>query len=213
MPRQGDDKQLSAAANGTGSGDDQERLMAQIREIYGRVAYTHKTHEKQADMCADLNRRQRFIKVVLTAISSGAFLASISGLLLNQQWAALVTSFIAVLVSAASLGDKAFRHGEEMQEHRDTAAKLWGLRESYLSLIVDLGSQSITGTAGRAERDRLQHQVEAIVSDAPRTTSKAYARAQDALQHREDLTFSESEIDQLLPAQLRDERGVDGVAG
>lgn len=183
--------------------EDRALLLAQIREIYGRIAYVHKTHEKQADICLALDQRQRWLRVGLTALSSGAFLASLAGLLLAPQWAALVTSFIAVLLSAASLGDKTFMHGEEMQQHRATAAKLWSLRESYLSLIVDLNGSASTVDEVRSRRDHLQEMAERILADAPRTTGKAYLKAQEGLQSKEDLTFTEREIDLLLPVQLR----------
>ena len=188
-------------------------LLAQIREIYGRIAYTHKTHEKQADICFDLDRRQRRVRVVLTAVSSGAFLASLVGLLLDKQWAALATSFIAVLVTASSLNDKTFKHGEEMQQHRDTAAKLWSLRESYLSLVVDLKTSASTVNEGRVRRDNLQEMTGKILADAPRTTGKAYERARDGLKNKEDLTFTDREIDLLLPEQLRNGVEPDDVAG
>lgn len=195
------------------SEDESRLLLAQIREVYGRIAYTHKTHEKQADICSDLDRRQRRVRIVLTAVSSGAFLASLAGLLLDEQWAALVTSFIAVLLSASSLGDKTFKHGEEMQQHRDTAAKLWSLRESYLSLIVDLKSPATNVSDARMRRDQLQVRAEAVLADAPRTTAKAYGRAQDGLKLKEDLTFTDREIDLLLPVQLRNGREPGDVSG
>ncbi|MGV2852898.1 SLATT domain-containing protein [Glutamicibacter sp. AGC13] len=183
--------------------DERALLLAQIREIYGRIAYVHKTHEKQADICSNLDRRQRGVKVVLTAVSSGAFLVSLSGLLLEEQWAALATSFIAVLVTASSIGDKTFKHGEEMQQHRDTAAKLWSLRESYLSLIVDLKGSLSSVDEIRRRRESLQEMTEKVLADAPRTTPKAYSKAQEGLKLKEDLTFAEREIDLLLPVQLR----------
>ncbi|WP_198419660.1 SLATT domain-containing protein [Cryobacterium sp. TmT2-59] len=192
---------------------DRDLLLAQIREIYGRAAYTHKTHEKQADICFGLDRRQRCIKVALTAISSGAFLVSLFGVVLDRQWAALATSFIAVLVSAASLSDKTFQHGEGMQQHREAAAKFWNIRESYFSLIVDLTAQSVSVEQGRETRDRLQAIAQEAAADAPRTTPEAYARAQKALKFNAELTFSGSEIDHLLPAELRFEREVPVVSG
>lgn len=192
---------------------DRGLLLAQVREAYGRIAYTHKTHEKQADMFAEKHRNQRRWKVVLTAISSGAFLASLFGLLLDEQWAALATSFVAVVVSASSLGDKTFQYGEDMQQHRETAAKLWGLRESYLSLLVDFTSGALTVEAARAERNTLQEAAGTVYKDAPRTTSKAYAQAQEALQKNGDLTFSADEIAQLLPRSLRAREDSDDVSG
>lgn len=183
--------------------DGRSLLLAQVREAYGRAAYTHKTHEKQADLCFQSHRRQQRLLIGLTVLSSGAFLASLAGLVLDKSWAALVTSFIALLVSAINLGTKTFTYGEDTQKHRDVAAKVWNLRESYQSLIVDLQSRTITVDEGRVQRDRLQQEALEIYGDAPRTTPKAYAHAQKALQENEDLTFSEREIDLLLPAELR----------
>lgn len=178
-------------------------LLAQIRELYGRAAYTHKTHEKQADICHQKHLWQRRGLVAMTAISSGTFVVSLLGLALDEQWASLVTSFIALVVTAMNLGTKNFKHGEEMQQHRDTAAKVWNIRESYLSLVVDLQSGARSVSDGIAQRNKLQEQYFAVLSDAPRTTPKAYEKAQDALKSKEDLTFSDQEIDLMLPSKLR----------
>lgn len=180
-----------------------ELLLAQVRELYGRAAYTHKTHEKQADICYRKYSWQRRGLVATTAISATTFVASLLGLAIGEQWAPLVTSFIALVVTAMNLGTKNFKHGEEMQQHRDTAAKVWDVRESYLSLIVDLQAGACSTGDGIARRNELQERYFAILSDAPRTTPKAYEAAQDGLKNREDLTFSEREIDLLLPLQLR----------
>lgn len=40
--------------NGRDFGNPESRpglLLAQVRELYERAAYTHKTHEKQSDIC------------------------------------------------------------------------------------------------------------------------------------------------------------------
>lgn len=182
---------------------NRELLLAQVRELYGRAAYTHKTHEKQADICYRKHWWQRRWLVVLTAVSSTTFVASLLGLAVGEQWAPLVTSFVALLVTAINLGTKNFKHGEEMQQHRDTAAKVWDVRESYLSLIVDLQTGACSMSGGVAQRNELQEKYAAILADAPRTTPKAYEAAQDGLKKQEDLTFSEREIDLLLPVQLR----------
>ena len=179
-------------------------LVAQVREAYGRAAYTSKTQEKQADLCFQKHRTQQRVLVALTVFSSGTFLTSVTGLVLGESWAALATSFVALLVSATSLSMKTFKNGEDTQKHRDVAARVWNLRESYQSLIVDLQSEAMTIDAGRAERDRLQQEAFEIYADAPRTTPQAYSLARKALKENEELTFSGHEIDLLLPTGLRD---------
>ncbi|WP_326950927.1 SLATT domain-containing protein [Amycolatopsis sp. NBC_01307] len=183
--------------------DGRSLLLAQVREAYGRAAYTHKTHEKQADLSSQNHRWQQRILIALTVVSSGTFLASLLGLFVDKSWAGLGTSFIALLVSAINIGTKTFKYGEETQRHRDVASKIWNLRESYQSLIVDLQSATITVDEARARRDRLQQEALDIYGDAPRTTPKAYAKAQSALKENEDLTFSTREVDLLLPMELR----------
>lgn len=109
----------------------------------------------------------------MTAISSGTFVVSLLGLALDQRWASLVTSFIALVVTAMNLGTKNFKYDEEMQQHRDTAAKVWNIRESYLSLIIGLQAGTYALDDAVKQRNELQEQYFAILSDAPRTTPEA----------------------------------------
>ncbi|QAY60461.1 SLATT domain-containing protein [Microbacterium protaetiae] len=178
-------------------------LLAQVREAFGRVVYSHKTHEKQADICFVRYRWQQGVLIAFTAISTGTFLVSLLGLVGNQVLTSLTTSFIALVVSALSLASKSFKFSEESAAHRDIAARLWDVRESYLSLIADLMSGATSPTDGRRRRDELQEAARAAYSDAPRNTSKAYGRAQDGLKNNEELTFTSHEIDLFLPESLR----------
>ncbi|MFE5309539.1 SLATT domain-containing protein [Isoptericola sp. NPDC056605] len=178
-------------------------LLAQVRESFGRVAYTHKTHEKQADICFAKHRLQQGVLIALTAISSGTFLVAVMSHFASTTVTSFVTSTVAVLVTWVTLGAKTFRFHEEAETHRDSAARLWDVRESYISLIADLMSGEISDADARARRDELQEAAREIYSGAPRTSSKAYYRAQDKLKNNEELTFSSRELDLLLPAALR----------
>lgn len=181
----------------------EEYLLAQVREAFGRVVYSHKTHEKQADICFRRYRWQQGVLVAFTAISTGTFLASVLGTLGNQVVTSLATSFIALVVSALSLASKSFKFSEESEAHRRVASRLWDVRESYMSLITDLMSGATVPADARARRDELQEATRAAYADAPRTTSKAYGRAQDGLKINEELTFTSHEIDLFLPETLR----------
>lgn len=178
-------------------------LLAQVREAFGRVVYSHKTREKQADICFRRHRLQQAALVVLTAISSGTFLASVLGAWVKPELASLATSFIALMVTVTSLGAKTFKFEEESEAHRDVASRLWDVREAYVSLISDLMSGAVSDTEARGRRDELQESARAVYADAPRTSDRAYSRASDGLQSNEELTFSPREIDLFLPAALR----------
>ena len=178
-------------------------LLAQLREAYGRVVYSHKKHEKQADICFGRHRILQGCLVALTALSSGTFLASLLGLAGSPEVASLVTSFVAVVVSALSLSAKQFKFSEEATAHRDIAGQLWDVRESYLSLITDFMTTNLEDVEIRERRDQLQKATGAIYSGAPRTIPKAYAKARDGLKNNEELMFTSREIDLLLPEALR----------
>lgn len=178
-------------------------LLAQVREAFGRVVYSHKTQEKQADICFTKHRWQQGTLIALTAISSGTFLAAVVGLLGNAVLTGLVTSSIALLVSWMSLGAKTFKFEEESNAHRGIASRLWDVRESYISLIADLMSGTVSDAAGRERRDELQQAARDCYADAPRTSPKAFERAQDGPQNNEEMTFTSREIDLLLPEALR----------
>ncbi|WP_394361400.1 SLATT domain-containing protein [Amycolatopsis sp. SB7-3] len=178
-------------------------LFAQVRESFGRVVYSQKTHEKQSDLCFRKHRRQQAALVAFTAISTGTFLASLLGNFVSPQIAGLATSFIAIVVTVLSLGAKNFKFGEESEAHRDVASRLWDVRESYLSLISDLMSGATSDDEARARRAALQEAARAAYSAAPRTSNKAFKKASEGLKRNEEMTFTSREIDLFLPEALR----------
>lgn len=178
-------------------------LLAQVRESFGRVVYGHKTHEKQADICFTRHRWQQGALVALTAISSGTFLAAIVGLLGSPVVTTLATSFIALVVTWLSIGAKTFKFEETSGAHRNIASKLWNVRESYISLIADMMSEMVSDVDARTRRDELQEAARAAYSEAPRTSDRAFKRAQDGLKNNEEMTFTSKEIDLFLPEALR----------
>lgn len=178
-------------------------LLAQVREAFGRVVYSHKTQEKQSDICFGKHRLQQGALIALTAIGSGTFLASAVGLVGSAQLTTLATSSVALLVSWMSLGAKTFKFEEEAHAHRDTAARLWNVRESYISLIADLMAGEVSDLDARGRRDALQQESREIYASAPRTGGWAYRKAKEGLKENEELTFTSREIDLFLPTDLR----------
>lgn len=182
-------------------------LLVQVRESFGRVVYSHKKHEKQADICFTKHRWQQGTLIGLTAVSSGTFIVAVVGLLGDPVLTSIVTSSIALMVTWISLGTKTFRFADESDAHRGIASQLWDVRESYISLIADLTSGTISDAEGRARRDELQKATLDAYSDAPRTSQKAFDRAKDGLQNNEEMTFTPREIDLFLPEALRLDEG------
>ncbi|MBF0169221.1 MAG: SLATT domain-containing protein [Alphaproteobacteria bacterium] len=174
-------------------------LEAQIRELYGRVCYTHKTHEKAAEASYVLGNRLKVFQIVLSAaVTVGAFTA-----IFEKSVAAIVATVASAIMTAVTAYLKNTDPASVAQRHRATAAEIWAVRESYLSLLTDIiaGIPSVDDITKR--REELQERAAAIYKTAPSTDSKAYNAAQKGLKRGEELTFSAKEIDAFLPEELR----------
>jgi hypothetical protein len=172
----------------------------QIRECYGRAVYSHKTHEKCADILLTRLARIKLLQIVLSAITTGSFLTTILG---SGKEAAVIGVVFSTALLVLNAYTKNYDLGELAQKHKQAANDIWLIREQYLSLLTDLDESSTGNEEVRAERERLVVALHAVYAGSPSTTHAAYRRAQESLKHNEEMTFSDEEIDAFLPKQLR----------
>jgi hypothetical protein len=175
-------------------------IEGQLRECYGRAVYSHKTHEKCADILLTRLGRIKLLQIVLSAITTGSFLTTIVG---SGKEAAVIGVVVSTALLVLNAYAKNYDLGELAQKHRQAANDIWLIREQYLSLLTDLAENSNSNEDVRAERDRLVVALHAVYAGSPSTTYAAYRRAQESLKHNEEMTFSDEEIDAFLPKQLR----------
>ncbi len=175
-------------------------LEGQLRECYGRVVYSHKTHEKCADMLLDRQSTIKLWQIILSALTTGGFISTFLG-------SGNVGAAIGVVLSTALLVLNAYTKnydlGELAQKHKQAANDIWLIREKYLSLLTDLASGSKTIDTLQQERDNLLTELHSVYTGSPSTNYKGYKKAQEALKKYEDMTFSAEEIDAFLPAELK----------
>ncbi len=177
-------------------------LEDQIRECFGRVVYTHKTHERMADRCSTTLARYKLVQIALSALTSAGAIGVVIG---NEVWIEIATALCSAVTLFVSAYLKNFDPGATAQQHRDAAAQLWNVRECYFSLLTDL--PELTREEVIERRDELRSTLAALYIAVPRTNGKAYVEAQDRLKNMEDLTFSDEEIDCFLPLSLRRSSG------
>lgn len=180
--------------------DSRAILEGQLRECFGRVVYSHKTHEKCADILLARLSQIKLWQIILSAVTTGGFIAAAFG-------AGKVGALVGILVSTALLVLNAYTKnydlGELSQKHKQAGADLWIIREKYLSLITDLRMGEKPIETLQQERDDLLNELHSVYSGAPTTTYQAYKKAQEALKKLEDMTFPDGEIDAFLPKELK----------
>lgn len=175
----------------------------QIRECFGRVTYSHKTHEKCADIYIEKLNRVKNWQIILSALTTGTVLADLFNLLGLDVIGSVLAAMFAIALLALNTYSKSYNLGELVQKHRDTAIAIWKIREDYFSLLVDTEAEVLSLEQIVFRREELQQALESVYVSAPPTFKEAYKRAQKALQLEEELTFSDKEIDQFLPEILR----------
>ncbi len=171
----------------------------QLREMYGRVAYTYKTHEKMADGYVRHYRRIKNVEIWLSALASSSLVLSIVG---DSKAGTIFGACLSTILLGLTLYFKGASLGEQAQKHATVASKLWGIREQLLSLLIDMHDGKPMEEI-RRQRDVINQALEEIYKGAPRTDARAYAAAQKALKLTEDLYFSDAELDMMLPKAMR----------
>lgn len=171
-----------------------------IKESFGRVVYSHKTHEKDAEIASHAARTFKWVNIIITTLTSGTLISTI---VTNQIVLTYISTFLSAVMLALVIFQLSFDPEEESEKHRQLAKELWHIREQYVNLIADITSGHINEDTIVTRRNELIEKLKLVYKFAPNTSSKAYKKAQDALKINEELTFSDDEIDQFLPKELR----------
>jgi len=186
--------------------DNEKIIEGQLRECYGRVVYSHKTHEKCADMLFKRHKLIKLFQIVLSALVAGGLITALfdfNALVEYKKLGTLIAVVLSTVLLILNSYTKDYDLGEIAQKHRRAGADLWIIREKYLSLLTDIRLNVVPLDEILAQRDRLAENLHAVYAGAPSTNYKAYAEAQKALKKLEDMTFSDSEIDSFLPKELK----------
>lgn len=186
--------------------DNLKILESQIRECFGRVVFTHKTHEKCSDIYAERLKQLKVVEIFLSAFTTTSLLISIFG---DQKIGTIIGAILSTIILGITIYTKDCDLGKLSKSHADVANKLWNIRESYISLIAEIKANTLTVEQIKQKRDELQKSLHIVYQDAPRTNAKAYEIASKSLNQNsqinqgEEMTFSDKEIDRFLPNDLR----------
>lgn len=172
-----------------------------LRECFGRVVYSHKTHEKCTDLLHERLANIKIWQIVLSALTSAGFVGAVLGD--HKEASAIVGLILSTILLVLNSYMKNYDLGELAQKHKQAANDLWIIREKYLSLLVDLVMNKTPIEELTSQRDALLKELHSVYVGAPSTNFDAYKKAQKALQKWEDLTFKDGEIDAFLPSELK----------
>ena len=112
-----------------------------IRESFGRVAWTHKTHEKSVEIEEEKIKKTKWYNISLTGLTFLGFVASI--IFSNQNWLLYLSAILSAMTLSFTVYLLSFNPEKKSESHRYIAKELWFIREKYVNLIADIMNERI----------------------------------------------------------------------
>jgi hypothetical protein len=178
---------------------DRAYVLATARELYGRVVYSHKTHEKERVIWGEKVCSMGRVSVWLVSLTT---LFAILSAVLKPLVLLLLTAIISAATTGFVLWQANFDPVGKENQHRTAAKELLWIREQLLLLIERCHIASVPIVDLQRSLESLTRELTCVYKFAPNSSDAAYAKASDALKKGE-FTFSDEEIDAFLPVALR----------
>jgi hypothetical protein len=182
------------------------RLLSIARELYGRLVWSHKVHEKDRERASIQVAVTKWVNVFLsflTAIFAVYSVVSDAESLRNLFSPTWITVFFSAGITAFTVWQLSFDPSRFEADHRQTAKRLLVCRDKMLFII-----HKLMGTTEPIAN--VEHMLEGVSNEicltyefAPDTSTAGYNAASKALKSDEEMTLSSIEIDSLLPESLR----------
>lgn len=176
----------------------QQKLWQQIVEQHAKLVYSFTTDEKEMARILRWGKIRQIVSIVLSAITVSPAFSLLFGHNMLWKFFSAIAGIVLLCLSTYNL--KTDDNGK-MSALRKSADTLWEIREKYISLLVDFDAYTIEQIRDR--RDKLIQETANVYKNRPKTSPRAYRKAQKALKVEEEQTFNEGEAEQLLPRSLR----------
>lgn len=177
-----------------------QTLLDTVRQQYASVVWTHKIQEKQADLYAEKYKCFETANIVVASLTACGIVGCIfeDGFFLKIISAIL--SFVTVFISAYN---KSFDLKTLADGNKTAANQIIGIRNELLQIISELHIMEKDITEINGEFIKVMKRLNKIYVEMPTTTNEAVYNANKALKEKKEYTFSDEEIDMLLPPMLQ----------
>lgn len=172
-----------------------------LKRSLGNVIYSQKTQEMATIRKRGYTKSIKIINIVLVA---GVFISLFLQVFNPSE---KIYLYIGITVTVAEvlflIFQLSFNSEQEAIEHKNTANKLWLMREKHLNLLTDIKNETYVSQSISEKRDSLTRELNQIYESAPQTDKDDYAKASIALNGNEKPRADDEEMDNFLPENLR----------
>lgn len=181
--------------------DEKVRVLEDlVRKLYANVVWTHKIQEKQAEIYECRFKGLSVINIIFAALTSAGIVSTI---FVNPTWLKVASAIVAFVTTALSAFMALYDYKSMAKANKSTATKLVCARDDLLTFLAKVRIEENPVLSLTEEFEKIQKRVHEIYSDAPNTADKAVSKASTALKKDKDGTYTDDEIDALLPDSLK----------
>lgn len=157
---------------------EQDRLADRVGEILSGAKWTHKIHEKQADIYEFLGKSLSLVTLVATAVSGSGAIAAI---ILDAHALKCLVAVMSAVSLFCSLWNKTFCFEERAARQRVAAKTFLSIRERSKNLSLRIAMGRLGVDEALMSIDELAECYLEVCSSAPSTTGLAVRRARKDL--------------------------------
>lgn len=180
--------------------EDYTKLESCVRHTYARVEWSHKIHEKQADIYSKYYKWLETAKIVAASLTS---VGIVSLLFTDQLWVKLISAVLSFISVCISTYFKSFDLQSMVTQNKSVAHSLLRVRDELMLLLFEIQTQNREADVLYDAYAKLSRQANDIFDNSPITTDEAVEQARIALNVSKDNSFEDAEVDQSLPSGLR----------
>ena len=180
--------------------DSLKALEELIGDTISSVIWTHKVHEKQADIYSRKHIIVTFVNIFVSAVSTGCITWTINNDSLLFKSLAIILSVITLSITAF---DFYFPTKQLSENHKKTATSLLLKREQFKYLLYKTKYKNCDISNLEEEFSKLKEDLYSIYANAPITTDAALEAAAVALLNSKDSEFDRNKINEFLPDSLK----------
>jgi hypothetical protein len=175
-----------------------EPILASARDLFGRVVYTHETHERERIIWSKKVHTTNRLNITLAGVTTVFAVVSAA---LPATWVLIVTALSAGVTTAFALWQASSDAAVQESQQRVAAKELLWCRQQLMLLIADCHIP-LPVERLRTNLEIINREVHAVYKFAPNTSEEAFAQAEVAIK-KGHFSLSDDEIDALLPEALR----------
>jgi len=173
-----------------------------VKQSLGNVIYSQKTQEMAVVRKQGYVTNIKWANIILVGL---VFLFLFLDLLnTDNNFYNYISIALTVLETLFLIFQLSFNPEKDAIEHKNTANKLWLMREKHLNLLTDIKNEIFDFVTNSQKRDELTKELSNIYKEAPQTNNNDYDKASTALNGNQKPKTDDEEMINFLPKNLQE---------